>query len=268
MKNRILQLIAFETGIDLRESKSVNKEIAKKIYMFAQVANTTPKKVLENLEKQETNNSVLAAIRAFGKKISEKNQLNAAYKKARSKKLAEFKFNGKTYSTGLVEAGINVDLSDLKENVDVQQAEVVMAVRAIADNIQSQIEKIGRTMNEDIPAIVKQMGVEMGSDVSAQFQVQMDGVLDQLMASLKSAKTGIDQAATSISDGEQGMGMDMDSEFDDFGGPEMPPELGDADMGASDDMGVDGEMPNAEEMPMNEPTDNINTPMGRKEVEK
>jgi hypothetical protein len=82
----------------------------------------------------------------------------------------------------------------LNEEVDVEQAEVVMAVRALADDIQDQVERIGRMINEDLPAIVDQMRSEMGADAAQAFMDNATGVLNAHLESAKTAKTGMDGA--------------------------------------------------------------------------
>jgi hypothetical protein len=82
----------------------------------------------------------------------------------------------------------------LNEEVDVEQAEVVMAVRALADDIQDQVERIGRMINEDLPAIVDQMRSEMGADAAQAFMDNATGVLNAHLESAKTAKTGMDSA--------------------------------------------------------------------------
>ena len=43
----------------------------------------------------------------------------------------------------------------LNEEVDVEQAEVTMAVRALADDIQDFVERVGRMVNEDLLLQIK-----------------------------------------------------------------------------------------------------------------
>ena len=43
------------------------------------------------------------------------------------------------------------DINDMiAEEVEVEQAEVVMALRALSDDVQGHIERIGRMINEDL----------------------------------------------------------------------------------------------------------------------
>lgn len=123
----------------------------------------------------------------------------------------------------------------LGESVDVEQAEVVMAVRALADDLQSQIERIGRMINEDIPAIADQMRSEMGATQAQSFVDSVTSVLSSHLESTRSAKSSIDQTVggmTGEGGMEAGLGGDniggglpdadpLDAEFDDMGDDEM-----------------------------------------------
>jgi hypothetical protein len=97
------------------------------------------------------------------------------------------------------ESMLNGIISSLiTEEVAVEQAELVMAVRALADDIQDQIERIGRMMNEDIPAISDQMRSEMGAQTAQGFVDSVNAVLSAYMEAAKSAKAGMDQASGSL----------------------------------------------------------------------
>ena len=58
----------------------------------------------------------------------------------------------------------------ISEEVEVEQAEVVMALRALADDVQDHVERIGRMINEDLPAIVDQMKAEFGAEQAVQMK--------------------------------------------------------------------------------------------------
>ena len=112
----------------------------------------------------------------------------------------------------------------LAEEVNVEEAEVVMAVRALADDIQDQVERLGRMKNEDIPAIADSMVSEFGLEKSQGFKEQAEGVLDQALAGSKEAKEGIDglignitgvgSLGTSDLEAEEPMGLDAPADMD------------------------------------------------------
>ena len=117
----------------------------------------------------------------------------------------------------------------LNEEVDVEQAEVVMAVRALSDDIQDQVERIGRMMNEDVPAIADQMRSEMGAAQAQQWAEATTSTLSSYLETGKSTKTALDSGVASMTGeapAEPGLGGDMGMEEPGLGGE---PEMG-ADM--------------------------------------
>jgi uncharacterized protein YoxC len=116
----------------------------------------------------------------------------------------EFEVDGKVYkitgdtsdeideSNSMFDDIINELLSEEIEGTTVEEAEVVMAVRALADDIQDQVERLGRMKNEDIPAIADQMKNEFGLDSAQQFQRQAEELLDATLVSAKAGKEGVD----------------------------------------------------------------------------
>jgi hypothetical protein len=74
----------------------------------------------------------------------------------------------------------------------VEEAEVVMAARALSNDIQDHIERIGRMANEDIPSIADSMAHEFGAQKAADFKNQMEGLLSSLLDANKSSKEGVD----------------------------------------------------------------------------
>jgi len=113
----------------------------------------------------------------------------------------------------------------INEEVDVEQAEVVMAVRALADDVQDQIERIGRMMNEDVPAIADKMRSEMGAQAAQSFVDSVNGLLATHLEATKGVKTGLDSAVGSMTGEEMAGGL---GDTGDLGGgldePEMPEE--------------------------------------------
>lgn len=118
---------------------------------------------------------------------------------------------------------VQMRLQDIiKEDVDVEEAEVILAGRGISNEIQDQIEKLGRLMNEDLIAIVDQMRSELGADVASQFQAKAGEQLQNQLDSAKQAKDTIDQLLTTIAGGGEmstdrmgGMDDDFDLDMDD-----------------------------------------------------
>lgn len=88
------------------------------------------------------------------------------------------------------------------EDVDVSEAEVVMAARSLVSDIQDQIERIGRMANEDLPAIVDQVKVDMGASTAEQFKLGLGEVLTTYLEAAKTAKESMDQQVTQLAGGE------------------------------------------------------------------
>jgi len=148
-----------------------------------------------------------------------------------------------TLSEDNVTAGLNmfgqkVSKRKVNEDLAVEQAEVVMAVRALSDDIQEQVERIGRMMNEDMPAISDQMRKEMGSQTAQSLSDSIAQILGSHLESAKATKSALDQTVSQMSGEETDINMDpeLGAPGDDLSG-----------LGGVDDMG--GDLP----MDTNEP---------------
>lgn len=98
----------------------------------------------------------------------------------------------------------------------VEEAEVVMAARALSNDIQDHIERIGRMVNEDLPAISDSMAHEFGVEKARSFKEGMEQLLSSTLDANKAAKEGIDGILSGITgEGEMGSGM-MDEPADDM----------------------------------------------------
>ena len=98
----------------------------------------------------------------------------------------------------------------------VEEAEVVMAARALSNDIQDHIERIGRMVNEDLPAISDSMAHEFGVEKARSFKEGMEQLLSSTLDANKAAKEGIDGILSGITgEGEMGGGM-MDEPADDM----------------------------------------------------
>ena len=80
-----------------------------------------------------------------------------------------------------------------------------MAVRALADDIQDLVERLGRMVNEDIPAIADQMIHEFGADKAAQFKESPEQTLSTALESAKQAKDGVNELVGSITGEDMGI---------------------------------------------------------------
>lgn len=251
----VLRELAKEVGIDLETVENYDA-IEEKLGTFADVSGKSRDAVVGFLNGLELD-SITPGIQMFGAKIGEQNKFTGARQDAIEKGEKEFEVDGKTYKVSgdtkdeekqaKKESKMFDDIVDemIAEEVEVEQAEVVMAIRALADDVQNHIERIGRMVNEDIPAIADQMVAEFGVDQAGQIKDQMEQALQALLDANKVGKDGVDAVVGQLT----GMGSL-------------------ADAGAPMDAPVDAEVP------VDAPVDNVPAaagpeaePLGRAEVE-
>lgn len=116
---------------------------------------------------------------------------------------------------------------------EVSQAEVMMAAKGFAQELQEMVEKIGRLQNEDLPPVTDQMRETYGMDSASAFQTQIYGALQGVMDALYTAKNQVDDAVSNMaSTGQVGAAVDMDKPVD------MGSDIG-ADMGAEEPAELD-----------------------------
>ena len=254
----LLRELSKEMGVDLSTMEDY-KAIEEKLDGFANISGKSRDAVVGFLNGLEED-AVAGGIQMFGKKIAEKNKFTGARQDAIARGEEEFEVDGETYNvTGDTEnekeqtkESMFDQIIDeiINEEVNVEEAEVVMAVRALADDIQDQVERVGRMMNEDIPAIADTMRNEMGADVAQSFADATSQLLAAHLEACKGVKTGMDAQINSLAGGEV-----------------MPGGFGDtAELGAEepglDDLGMDE--PVADNVPaMAGPEEE---PLGRAEV--
>lgn len=97
---------------------------------------------------------------------------------------------------------------------EVSQAEVMMAAKGFAQELQEMVEKIGRLQNEDLPPVTDQMRETYGTDSASAFQTQIYSALQGVMDSLYTAKSQVDDAVESMATtGQVGAQVDMDKDI-------------------------------------------------------
>jgi len=123
---------------------------------------------------------------------------------------------------------------------EVSQAEVMMAAKGFAQELQEMVEKIGRLQNEDLPPVTDQMRETYGMESASAFQTQIYGALQSVMDALYTAKQQVDDAVGNMaSTGQVSAETDMDKDMgmDDMGGIDGMDTTGmDADMGGEEDL--------------------------------
>ena len=205
----------------------------------AQTSDDTPRKVLSAQEKWDAALAKQKADRAAGIVHA------PAVKKTVNKR---FEGTNMRENRNLVK-----QLRHLLET-EVSQAEVMMAAKGFAEELQEMVEKIGRLQNEDLPPVTDQMRETYGTESAAAFQTQIYGALQSVMDSLYTAKDQVDDAVSSMATtGQVSASSDMDMPMGDdgmggLGDGGMDPSLGGDDMGADlDNIGDEGDMAPPEE---------------------
>ena len=251
--------MAREVGMELDNGDTL-KAIEEKLNMFAEVSGKSRDSVVGFLNGLEED-SIAGGIQMFGKKVSEQNKFTGARKDAIAQGKDSFEVDGEEFTiTGdtkdekkqTKESMFDDIIDDMISESTVEEAEVVMAARALSDDIQDQIERLGRMQNEDIPAIADQMRSEFGAEAAQSFGNAMNAALETHLGNSKSTKAEMDSAIGTIT-GEA---------------PAVSPA---GDMGLDQPAPMD--MP-ADDMEMDAPVDNVpaaagpeEEPLGRAPVE-
>lgn len=127
---------------------------------------------------------------------------------------------------------------------EVSQAEVMMAAKGFAQELQEMVEKIGRLQNEDLPPVTDQMRETYGMESASAFQTQIYGALQSVMDSLYTAKGQVDDAVANMAaTGQVSAEVDMDKDISIDKDISMSTDGMDADLDNIDaDLDVDLEM--------------------------
>lgn len=115
-------------------------------------------------------------------------------------------------------------LRALLEN-EVEQAEVLIAAKGFAQELQGMIEKIGRLQNEDLGPVTSRMRETFGNDMADNFNHEMDSLLQEILDNLKTTQTRISTSVSDIANGQMpSMANDMSADL------ELDTPVGDADL--------------------------------------
>lgn len=125
------------------------------------------------------------------------------------------------------------------ESEELAQAQVILGVQTIVDDLQKELEKINRLNIEQLTAVVQGISNEYGDAESKQFKETVGAALEQLEQTISSTKDTVQEAMKMLT-GEVSaeIGADVGAELGGAPGAEMGAELG-ADIGTNDDAAAD-----------------------------
>lgn len=125
----------------------------------------------------------------------------------------------------------------------VEEAESIIAARGFSQELQDMIQKLGRLLNEDLPAVSDQMRHSLGPDIATAFEDQTTQVLQSVMDNLRTGKQDIDNSVAKISMGEMPASDLETSSFNDMDLDSEEPEL-DLDLDSEEpELDLDSEEP-------------------------
>jgi len=180
----------------------------------------------------------LESQKASLKKKNEKHEGEVPEKD--KEKMAQLNFAIRAKSKGGLAESMDESLNLVKRlryllETEVSQAEVMMAAKGFAQELQEMVEKIGRLQNEDLPPVTDQMRETYGTESASAFQTQIYAALQGVMDALYTAKNQVDDAVDNMATtGQVGASVDMDVDMGGDGG------MDDLGMGGDEGMGDEG----------------------------
>jgi hypothetical protein len=240
----LFQEMAKEVGMEI-DNVDALKAIEEKISMFAEVSGKSRDSVVGFLNGLEED-AVANGIQMFGKKVAEQNKFTGARKDAIAQGKKSFEVDGTEFDiTGdtkdekkQAKESMFDDIIDemINEEVEVEQAEVVMALRALADDVQEHVERVGRMINEDLPAILDQMKSEFGAEQAVQMKQTMEQTLTAVLDSNKAGKDGLDGVIAGLTGSGDGSMLGAEPGMEPGLGGEEEPALGGEEEPAMDNV--------------------------------
>lgn len=137
----------------------------------------------------------------------------------------------------------------VREQSELQQAQVVLAAQDMIDRVQGMLEDISEMQFKDLPALADSIKNDMGVEQATQFQSQTSAALTNLLAAVQASKVELESSQGVLTgQAPQVPGMDMDAT-----------PAGDLDAGEEElDLSLDANLPGGEEE-----EDEITAPLGR-----
>ena len=82
----------------------------------------------------------------------------------------------------------------MREQNELQQAQVVLASQDMVDRIQSMLEDVSEMQFKDLPALTDSIKQDMGTEQASQFSAQASQALSTLLTAIQAGKTQMESA--------------------------------------------------------------------------
>jgi hypothetical protein len=140
----------------------------------------------------------------------------------------------------LIAEGIDMTLKQrrINESPDLDTAEVLLAAKQMADDLQKIAENLASMQVEDLMSITNAMKEELGSAEAEAFSAAAEGAISSALEAVKAANEQVSNAVLVA----QGQPVETDMDANMGAGPEMPADMGDdmeidVDTDVEDDFG-------------------------------
>ncbi len=128
----------------------------------------------------------------------------------------------------------------VKEADEGQQAQVVLAAQDMVDQIQKMMEQVSEMQYKDLPALTDSVRNDIGTEQAEKFQSGATGALSDLLASLQSSKTAMENSKAVLTGqemivpGEDDVNLDMDADAETDSEEQLDIDLDAVDVNADD----------------------------------
>lgn len=209
--------------------------------------------------KQLNENKLTTLKRVLDEVFSSKLDFNApsekleAIKESTQKKITSLREGGQDVSHKdfqkllLIAEGIDmaIEKKKLEESADLDQAEVLLAAKQMADDLQKMAENLASMQVEDLMSIHSAMKEQVGTAEADAFNASAETAIGSALDAVKSANEAVSNAvltAQGQAPEPTDMDMPMAEPAGDLDAPEMEPEAPADDFGGADAADVDSDM--------------------------
>lgn len=110
----------------------------------------------------------------------------------------------------------------IKESADLDQAEVLLAAKQMADDLQKMAEDLASMQVEDLMSITNAMKEEVGTAEAEAFNAAAEAAISSALEAVKAANEGVSNAVLAAQGQPVATDMGMDAGMEPEVGPEMP----------------------------------------------